>query len=157
VRRRVAGSVVGVVAVLGLSSSPALGGTDPCLLTPAEIERAAGIEVEQDFRGSGECSYTTPVGTEPGGGVGILTLETDSRQDAKSELALQKELYVDAVRVKGVGDGAFYVHNSGFGDVVMFRKGSMLVQVSFLIVSDESPGSLRRETVALAKAVAKKL
>ena len=153
-RRVFVGLIVSAV-VLGVWSTSALARIEPCLLTPADIEDAIGIEMEQEFDGLAECSYVSAPGDAgEAGSVGILLSENESKKEAKAVYKDQRFLVTQAERVRGVGNAAFYSYE--LGDMIVFRKGTTVVQLSLLIFGEELD-SHRDEVIALAQAAADKL
>ena len=150
-RRVFVGLIVSAV-VLGVWSTSALARIEPCLLTPADIEDAIGIEMEQEFDGLAECSYVSAPGDAgEAGSVGILLSENESKKEAKAVYKDQRFLVTQAERVRGVGNAAFYT--ASIGDMVVFRKGATVVTVTLLVFGDELDPH-RDDAVALAEIAA---
>ncbi|MBM3673023.1 MAG: hypothetical protein FJW86_12705 [Actinobacteria bacterium] len=150
----IAGLIV-TTTVLGAWNAAAIARIEPCLLTPADIEDAIGIEVEQEFEGLAECSYVSESG-EAGeaASVRIQLSENESKKDATRTYKDQRFLVTRTERVDDVGNAAFYSFD--LGDMVVFRKGTTVVSLGLLIFGEELDPH-RDEVIALAQAAADKL
>jgi len=133
------------------------GPEDPCvLLEDSEVEEQFGGPVSRGAGGRFHCSWSID---DPGTGTTTnISVNASLRRKGMSIDATWAELESedeDAIRLDGIGDGAYLVEDAVLGRALTFRSGDSILAVSARVY-DMSSGTDEKLT-ALAKLIIERL